>query len=107
MSARNSAASPNWWRSTRWRMRSRISSVVRTPISAREQGGFELLQQVGVDFLLALERVFESVDEAGARLLHAALQFLQKGWLLLDGAEKSLNHFSTHFSVAGFGSAGL
>ena len=28
------AASPNWRRSTLWRMRSRISSVVRTPISA-------------------------------------------------------------------------
>ena len=39
--------------------------------------------------------VFERGDQPGARLLYAALQLFQKGWLLLDGAEKGLNHWSS------------
>ena len=48
---------------------------------------FELVQQVGVDFLPALQDVFEPGNQAGARLLHAAFEFFQQGWLLRDGAE--------------------
>ena len=59
---------------------------------SRDQRGFELVQQFGIDLFLALQRVFESIDQPGARLLHAALQSFEERWLLLDRAEKSLNH---------------
>ena len=48
---------------------------------------FQLVEQIGVDFLAALERVFERRNQPGARLLHAALELLEKRRLLLDRAE--------------------
>ena len=56
-------------------------------MSARDQRELEFVQQVGVDFLLALERVFERGDQPGAGLLHAAFQLFEKRRLLLDRTE--------------------
>ena len=47
----------------------------------------QLVQKIGVDLLAAGERVFEARHQTGARLLHAALQPFEQGWLLFDGAE--------------------
>ena len=52
-----------------------------------DQREFQLVEQVGIDFLLALQRVFERGDQAGARLLDAALELLEEGGFLFDGAE--------------------
>ena len=57
-----------------------------------DEGEFQLVEQIGVDHLLALEGVFERRDQAGAGLLDAALQLFEQGRLLLDRAEQSLNH---------------
>ena len=43
-----------------------------------DQRVFQLVEQVGVDFALALQRVFERGDQPGARLLHAAFEFFEK-----------------------------
>ena len=43
-------------------------------MSARDERVFQLVEQIGVDLLLALERVFQRGNQPGARLLHAALQ---------------------------------
>ena len=48
---------------------------------------FQLIEQIGIDFFLALQGVFERGDQAGARLLHAALELLKEGGFLFDGAE--------------------
>ena len=95
----NSAASSSWWRSTRWRMRVQDLLGGAHADIGRDERGFELLEQAGIDLLLALEGVFESGDQAGAGLLHAALELLEEGWLLLDGAEKGLNHFEFILAV--------
>jgi hypothetical protein len=52
-----------------------------------DQRGLQLVQQIGIDLLLALQRVFERGDQSGARLLHAALELLQKAGFLLHTAE--------------------
>src|SRR5580698_6183757 len=59
---------------------------------------FELIEQAGVDFLLALDGVFERGNQAGAGFLDTALELLEKGRLLLHGAEQGLNHFEDYFS---------
>ena len=52
-----------------------------------DEGGFELIEQIGIDFFLALQGVFESGDQAGAGLLYAALELLKEGGFLFNGAE--------------------
>ncbi len=42
-----------------------------------DQRVFQFIQQVGIDLLLALQRVFQRGDQTGARLLHAALELLE------------------------------
>ena len=42
-----------------------------------DQRVLELIQQVRVDLLLALQGVFQRGDQTGARLLHAALELLE------------------------------
>ncbi len=56
-----------------------------------DQRVFEFLQDVGVDFLPALHRVFELFHQPGARFLHARFQAVQQaGFLLHRGTEQSL-----------------
>ena len=55
---------------------------------------FELFEQIGVDFLAAGDDVFDARDEAGAGFLDAAFEFFEKRRLLLDGAEKGLDHLN-------------
>ena len=38
-----------------------------------DQREFQFVQQIGVDLLGALQHIFQTRDQAGARLLHAAL----------------------------------
>ena len=52
-----------------------------------DEGEFELIEQIGIDFFLALQGVFESGDQAGAGLLYAALELLKEGGFLFNGAE--------------------
>ncbi len=52
-----------------------------------DQRVFELIEQVGIDFLLPLQRIFERVHQAGASLLDAAFELLKKGGFLFNGAE--------------------
>jgi len=66
-----------------------------------DQGEFQLLQQVGVDFPLAFERVFQSRNQARARLLHAGLQFFEQRRFLLHRAEQGLDHFDIILAGAG------
>ncbi len=65
-----------------------------------DQRGLQLVEQAGVDLLLPLEGVFERGDQPGARLLDAALQLFEEGWLVLDGAEKGLDHFASILAAA-------
>src|SRR5262245_23686114 len=59
----------------------------------RDEREFQLVEQVGVDLLFALECIFEGVDKSGARFLNAALQAIEQRRLLFDRAEESLDHF--------------
>ena len=52
-----------------------------------DQCGLQFVQQIGIDFLLALERVLDRGNQAGARLLDAALELFEQGRFPLDGAE--------------------
>ena len=47
----------------------------------------ELVEQIGIDLFLALERVLDRGNQAGAGLLHAALELFEQRRFLLDGAE--------------------
>ena len=100
MSPFNSAASFSWWRSTRWRMRVQDLVGGADADIGGDQRELQLVEQVGVDFLLALERVFERGDQPRARLLDAALQLFEQGRLLLDGAEQGLDHFGSILPAA-------
>src|SRR5947209_4030464 len=55
----------------------------------------EFVQQVGVDLLLALERIFQRGDQSGARFFHAALQPVKQRGFLFNRAEQRLDHFSS------------
>jgi hypothetical protein len=57
------------------------------PDIGRDERGFQLVEQLRIDLFLSLEGVFERGNQPRARFLHAALQPLQQGWLLLHGAE--------------------
>jgi len=48
----------SWWCARRYRETERVT---------------ELVEEVGIDFFAALERVFQRVDQARARLLYTAL----------------------------------
>ena len=52
-----------------------------------DQRVLQFVEQVGVDLLLALQRVFQRGDQPRAGLLHAAFQLFKEGGLLFDGAE--------------------
>ncbi len=52
----------------------------------------EFIEQVGVDFLLGADDVFDARDQARASLLNAALEFFKKSRLLGHRAEKGLDH---------------
>jgi len=43
-----------------------------------DEGGLQLIEEIGIDLLLALQGVFERGDQSGARLLDAALEFFQE-----------------------------
>ena len=74
----SSAMSPTWWRSTRWRMRSRISAVVLRADVGGDERVFQLFENLGVDFLAAADGVLELLHQPGAGLLDAGLQTIEK-----------------------------
>ena len=53
---------------------------------------FQFLEQVRIDLLLPRQDVFETGEEARARLLDALLETIEEAGLLLDGTEQGLDH---------------
>ena len=68
-------------------MRSRISLGGADADIGGDERVLQLIQQIGVDLLFALQGVFERGNQTGARLLHAALELFEKSGFLLDRAE--------------------
>ncbi len=83
----NSAASLNWCRSTR--CADAVQDLIRGAHAdiGGDQREFQLVQQIGIDFALAVQGVFERGNQAGARLFHPALELFKKRRLLLHRAE--------------------
>ena len=79
----SAAASTSLCSFTCWRSAARISLVVRTPMSALEQRGFELLQQLGVNGPVAGEQLLDARGQLGARFADRLLQPLEERRLLL------------------------
>jgi len=57
------------------------------PDIGTDQRELQLVEQIGVDLLGALQHVLEPRHQPGARLLHAALQAFQQRRLLLHRSE--------------------
>ena len=53
----------------------------------RNERVFQLIEQVRIDLLAALQRVFQAGNQPRPGLLHSAFQFFEQGWLLRDRAK--------------------
>ncbi len=65
-----------------------------------DQRVFEFVEEIGINFLLTLERIFQAVDQAEAGFGNAGFQLFEQRGLLLNGAEQRLNHLNLSLSRA-------